>query len=126
MQLKGFYLSLMCFITLSCAGETEPIDLTADPFIGTWDVSANPNGHHTLGVNESGVFGISHGGNFNFLGRWKNCTTPQNFNALNQYYQMVLDGASAEEEDTLHIVFESNFKAFHYGGPEGTIYRKRK
>lgn len=114
-----------CILT-SCAPEDGPIDNLTDPLIGTWDVSANPNGHHTLGVNENGIFGISHGGDFNFLGRWENHTHPQNFNALNQYYQLLIDGALAEEEDTVQIVFKSNFKAFHYGGPEGTIYRKRK
>ncbi len=125
---KRFFLGafLMGSILTSCAREEGPIDNLTDPLIGTWDVSANPNGHHTLGVNENGIFGISHGGDFNFLGSWENHTYPQNFNALNQYYQFLLDGEVAEEEDTIHIVFKSNFKAFHYGGPEGTIYRKRE
>lgn len=129
MQLKTafpFLYVLMGFLFFSCNRESDPINNVTDPLIGTWDVTPNPNGHHTLGVNENGVFGVSYGGDFNFLGQWENLTHPQDYNALNQYYQFLYEGELAEEEDTIHLVFESNFKAFHYGGPEGTVYKRRK
>lgn len=129
MQLKKVFFLLFFVLSqllLSCRKEAQGINNSIDPLIGTWDVTANPNGHHTLGVNANGVFGVSYGGEFNFLGRWENHTSPKDFNALDQYYQFLYEGELAEEEDTLHIVFLTNFKSFHYGGPEGTIYKKRK